>query len=163
MLCLTDSVFHVTSHLPPPPLPDTSCLHKRATMDLLSRLVVPRVSSRWNYIGLQLGVSPEHVEVIAGEHRRKEDCCTALFTDWLQGAPGTGSKQRSWESVLSAVETGHGTEAEGAIREGLRETAAQPDHQPADPDGKVKVCMYTCVRLYHAASAHYFRGRVPNL
>ena len=29
---------------------------------------------------------------------------------------------------------------------------AQPDHHPADPDGKVKECMYTCVRLYHAAS-----------
>ena len=39
----------------------------------------------------------------------------------------------------------------------------QPDHQPADPDGKVKVCMCTCVRLYHAASAHYSRGRAPNL
>ena len=31
----------------------------------------------------------------------------------------------------------------------------QPDHHPADPDGKVKECMYTCVRLYHAASAQY--------
>ena len=131
-------------------------------MDLLSKLVVPRVSSRWSYIGLQLGVSPERLEVIEGEQRRKEDCCTALFTDWLRGTPGTGSKQRSWEAVLSAVETGHGTEAEGEIREGLREAAAQPDHQPADPDGKVKVCMYTCVRLYHAASVHYFGGRVPN-
>ena len=114
-------------------------------MELLSRLVVPRVSSRWNYIGLQLGMSPERLEVIEGEHRRKEDCCTALFTDWLRGPPGTGSKQRSWESVLSAVETGHGTEAQTEIREGLKEAAAQSDHQPADVDDKVKECMYTCV------------------
>ena len=106
-------------------------------MDLLSRLVVPRVSSRWDYVGLQLGVSPESLEEIDGEHQRKEDCCTALFADWLRGAPDTGSKQRSWESVLSAVETGHGTEAQGEIRVRLREAAAQPDHQPADQDGKV--------------------------
>ena len=131
-------------------------------MDLLSKLVVPRVSSRWNYIGLQLGMSPERLEVIEGEHRRKEDCCTALFTDWLRGAPGTGSKQRSWEAVLRAVKMGHGTEAEEEIRESLSEATAQPDHQHADPDGKVKECVYTCVRLYHAASAHYFRGRVPS-
>ena len=133
-------------------------------MELLSKLVVPRVSSRWDYVGLQLGMSSELLKVIEREQLLKMgDCCTALFEHWLQGAPGTGSKQRSWESVLRAVETGHGTEAEGEIREGLREAAAQPDHQPADPDGKVKECMYTCVRLYHAASAHYSRGRAPNL
>ena len=131
-------------------------------MDLLSRLVVPRVSSRWNHIGLQLGVSSELLKVIECEQLLKMgDCCTALFEHWLRGAPGTGSKQRSWESVLSAVDTGHGTEAEGEIREELREAAAQPDHQPADPDGKVKECMYTCVRLYHAASVHYVWRESP--
>ena len=131
------------------------------TMELISRLVVPRVSSRWNYVGLQLGVSPERLEVIEGEHKRKEDCCTALFTDWLRGAPGTGSKQRSWESVLGAVETGHGTEAQGEIRVGLREAAAQPDHQPADPDSKVKgTCMYACLSFYNFASANACTGGI---
>ena len=96
-------------------------------------------------MGLQLGVSPERIDVIEGEHKRKEDCCTALFTDWLRGAPDTGSKQRSWESVLDAVKTGHGTEAQGEIRVGLREAASQTGHQPADTDGKVKgVLVYTC-------------------
>ena len=65
-------------------------------MELISRLVVPRVSACWNYVSLQLRVSLERLEVIEGEHKRKEDCCTALFTDWLRGTPGTGNKQRSW-------------------------------------------------------------------
>ena len=38
---------------------------------------------------------------------------------------------------------------------------AQPDHHPADPDAKVKGCMSTCVKLYHAALALYFGGRAP--
>ena len=49
---------------------------------------------------------------------------------------------------LCAVETRHSTEVEGVSREGLKEATAQPDHQPADPDGKVRECLYTCVRLH---------------
>ena len=154
--CIVHFMRHLHLPLPYIPLQDValSFLHKHPTMELLSRLVIPRVSSHWYHVGLQLGVSPERLEVIEGEHRRKEDCCTALFTDWLRGATSTGSKQRSWESVLRAVETGHGTMAEGEIREGLKEAADQSDHQLADPDDKVKECISTYVRLYHAASAH---------
>ena len=50
--------------------------------------------------------------------------------------------------LLCAVETRHSTEVEGVTREGLKEVPAQPDHQPADPDGKVRECLYTCVRLH---------------
>ena len=121
---------------------DVAFPNKIPTTELLSRLVVPRVSSRWKYVGLQLGVSSECLEVIECEHHMKMcDCCMAMFEQWLRGTPGTGSKQRSWESVLSAVKTGHGTETEGEIREGLREVTAQPDHQPTDPDGKVRECL----------------------
>ena len=49
---------------------------------------------------------------------------------------------------LCAVVTGHSTEVEGVTREGLKEDTAQSDHQPADPDGKVRECLYTCVRLH---------------
>ena len=47
---------------------------------------------------------------------------------------------------LCAVETRHSTEVEGVTREGLKEVPVQPDHQPADPDGKVS--LYACVRLH---------------
>ena len=93
-------------------------------------------------MGLQLGMSPEHLDVIEGEHKRKDDCCTAMFKEWLRGAPGTGNKKRSWESVLCAVETGHGTTAEEEIRKGLREIAAQPDSQAAALSDKVKLSRF---------------------
>ena len=79
--------------------------------------------------------------MVEGEHKRKEDCCTILFSDWLQGTLETCSKQLSWESLLSVVEAGYSTETQGEIRVGLTEAAGQSDHQPADPDGKVKECM----------------------
>ena len=116
------------------------------SLEVLCRLVVPRVSSRWDYVGLQLGMSPERLDVIEGEHKRKDGCCTAMFKEWLRGAPSTGNKNRSWELVLCAVETGHGTTAEEEIRRGLREVAAQPDYQAAALSDKVRavfldVCM----------------------
>ena len=101
-------------------------------------------------MGLQLGMSPGRLDVIEGEHKRKDDCCTSMFKEWLRGAPGTGNKKRSWESVLCAVETGHGTTAEEEIRKGLREVAAQPDYQAAALSDKVRavfldVCICSCI------------------
>ena len=132
------------------PCPDAAYLQDPPSLEVLCRLVVPRVSSRWDYVGLQLGVSPERLDVIEGEHKRKDDCCTAMFKEWLQGAPGTRNKKRSWESVLCAVETGHGTTAEKEIRKGLREVVAQPDYQAAALSDKVRavfldVCICSCI------------------
>ena len=86
-------------------------------------------------------MSPECLEVIESERKRKDNCCTAMFKEslWLRGAPGSGNKKHSWESVLCAVETGHGTTAEEEIRKGLREVAAQPDYQAAALGDKVRV------------------------
>ena len=139
-LVRTNVIHHPSGALCPllPPCPGAAYLQDPPSLDVLCRLVVPRVSSRWDYVGLQLGMSPECLEVIEGEHKRKDGCCTAMFKEWLRGAPGTGSKKRSWELVLCAVETGHGTTAEEEIRKGLREVEAQPDYQAAILSDKVK-------------------------
>ena len=145
--CPLYSNLHVLVMSVSPPYSDASLLCTCPTMELLFGLVVPRVSSRWDYVGLQLGVSSELLQVIEREQFMKMgDCCTAMLEHWLRGAPGTGSEQRSWESVLRAVEVGHGTEAKGEIREGLREAAVQPDYQPSDLDDKVKEYVYICMR-----------------
>ena len=132
------------------PCPGAAYLQDPPSLEVLCRLVVPRVSSRWDYVGLQLGMSPERLEVIEGEHKRKDNCCTAMLKEWLRGALGSGNKKRSWESVLCAVETGHGTAAEEEIRKELKEVAAQPDYQAAVLSDKVRavfldVCIYVIV------------------
>ena len=139
--------------------PDASFLQYRPTLELVSRLVVHRVSSRWDHVGLQLGMTPERLKVIEREQFMKmEDCCIAMFREWLQGAPGTGIKKRSWEVVLCAVESGHGTTAEEEIRKGLKEVVTQLDYRAADFGDKVKtvhldvsIYIYSCtyVTLLH--------------
>lgn len=111
---------------------------------------MPLVSSRWDQVGLQLGMSPECLKVIKREQFMElEDCCNAMFCKWMQKALGTGCKKRSWESVLFAVEYGHGTAAEEEIRKELSKIAAEDDYQAADCDDKVKtVCLMCVVRLY---------------
>ena len=136
--------------------PDAALLQYRPTLELVSRLVVPRVSSQWDHVGLQLGMTPERLKVIEREQFVKlEDCCTAMFREWLQGAPGTGIKKRSWEVVLCAVESGHGTTAEEEIRKGLKEVAAQPDYTAADLGDRVKtvhldVSIYSCTCIFYS-------------
>ena len=94
-------------------------------------------------------MTPERLKVIEREQFKKmEDCCIAMFREWLQGAPGTGIKKRSWEVVLCAVESGHGRTAEEEIRKGLKEVAAQPDCEADNLGDKVKtvhldVCLYS--------------------
>ena len=118
---------------------DAALLQLQPSLELVSRLVVPRVSSRWDYVGLQLGMTPERLKVIEREQFVKmEDCCTAMFREWLQGAPGTGIKKRSWEIVLRAVESGHGTTAEEEIGKGLKEVSAQPDYKAVGISDKVR-------------------------
>ena len=56
---------------------------------------------------------------------------------------------------VHAVEPTHNTKEVGEVRVGLREVAAQTDYQPADPDGKVREYMYTCVRLYNVTACHF--------
>ena len=127
--------------------PDAALLQYRPTLELVSRLVVPRVSLQWDHVGLQLGVTPERLKVI--EREKMEDCCTAMFREWLQGAPGTGIKKRSWEVVLCAVESGHGTTAEEEIRNGLKEVDAQPD-TAADVGDRVKTVHLNVSIVVHA-------------
>lgn len=94
-------------------------------MELIHRLVVPRVAARWRFVGLQLELSPARLDIVHGNHvMNMEECCTAMFEEWLRGGPGTGNKQRVWESVLRAVDIGHGTTEGDHIRDQLREPAA---------------------------------------
>ena len=96
-------------------------------MELLSTLVVPKVSPKWKEVGLYMGLTPNRLQMIEQQHRMMtaKDQCTVMFKKWLYGAPGTGGKNRSWESVLYAVATGYGQAAEKEIQECLREVAAQ--------------------------------------
>lgn len=119
---------------------DAALLPQKPSLELVSSLVVPMLSSKWKEVGLQLDISPNRLQTIGNRYfMNKEDCGTAMFVKWLHAAPGTGDKQRSWESVLHAVKAGHSMTAEEEIRKDLRKIAAQTVYQEADHTAKVNI------------------------
>ena len=48
------------------------------------------------------------IKVVDGDHRRCELACADMFEQWLAWEPGSGNRERTWHTVLSAVEyAGH--------------------------------------------------------
>ena len=120
---------------------DDAYLQIRPTMEVISRDVVPLIAFRWNYVGLQLGMVHECLNVIEKEQRGiMEDCCTVMFSKWMQNSSGTGCKKRSWESVLDAVDLGHGNSAKETIMKKLSEVAPEHGCQATNCDHKVTAC-----------------------
>ena len=92
-------------------------------------------------MGIHLGFTHERLQTFE-RYLRKEMCCNEMFKVWLQDAPdpGAGSKQRTWDLVLSAMEEQDSLAAQ-EIREALRTNVAQAGiegatatNQPQDLD-----------------------------
>ena len=74
-------------------------------MKLLRNIVVPRVSSNWKTIGLNLDIKDCRLSAIEkSEHYKTDACCVEMFSNWLNLAPHTGSLPLTWGSVLFAIE-----------------------------------------------------------
>ena len=71
---------------------------------LLQKSVVPRVSTNWKALGLNLGIQDSCLSAIEKSKPHQPDaCCTEMFSMWLGLAPHTGGLPLTWSSVLSAV------------------------------------------------------------
>ena len=80
-------------------------LRQTPSLKLLRSVVVPRVSSNWKTIGLNLDIKDCRLSAIEkSEHYQTDACCTEMFSIWLNLAPHTGSLPLTWGSVLSAIE-----------------------------------------------------------
>ena len=103
-------------------LPSTdSLLHSKPTMLELLDHVVLRVAARWYHFGLALGVEDYLLEDIkATERGEVETCCTDMLKRWLRGERATGGKERSWSTVLGAVQRCLGQEAASSIAGALQ-------------------------------------------
>ena len=93
-----------------------SLLHSKPTILELLDHVVLRVAARWYHFGLALGVEDYLLEDIkATERGEVEACCTDMLKRWLRGERATGGKERSWSTVLGAVQKSFGWEAASHI------------------------------------------------
>ena len=84
-------------------------------LELLDHVVL-RVAARWYHFGLALGVEDYLLEDIkATERGEVEACCTDMLKRWLRGERATGKEERSWSTVLGAVQKFLGQEAISSI------------------------------------------------
>ena len=60
-----------------------------------------RVTDRWKYIGLALGINNDRLKKIERENKDLEDCLTDILDLWLKKVDGYG--EPSWELLARAV------------------------------------------------------------
>ena len=93
----------------------------KPTMPELLDHVVLRVAARWYHFGLALRVEDYLLEDIkATERGEVEACCTDMLKRWLRGERATGGEERSWSTVLGAVQRCLGREAASSIAGALQ-------------------------------------------
>ena len=93
-------------YVPLPPYADEAALlGYKPLLQHLQNIVVPRVSSNWKTVGLNLDIENSCLLAIEkSKHYQTDACCTEMFSMWLSLAPHTGSQPLTWRSVLSAIE-----------------------------------------------------------
>ena len=85
------------------------------SLELIYHLVVPKMASEWHKVGVLCGVTVEVLKVIREDASDTTRRCSRMFESWLERAPGTGNKPRTWSTLLEAVQSGYGA----ATREGI--------------------------------------------
>ena len=83
--------------------------------------VVYRVAARWYHFGLALRLEDYLLDNIkANESGNVEACCTDMLKRWLSGDRATGGEERSWSTMLGAVQRCLGQEAARSIAGSLQ-------------------------------------------
>ena len=119
-------------HVPLPPYADEAALlGRKPSLQHLRNIVVPRVSSKWKTIGLNLNIKDCRLSAIEkSKHYQTDACCTEMFSMWLSLAPHTGSLPLTWRSVLSAIEKAERVTSEELLAELKRSVEASLPQEP---------------------------------
>ena len=73
--------------------------------------------SGWEQTALGLGVQSYVLEAAKWDnHENPEEACRGVLRRWLLHAPGTGETERTWHSVLEALETSGHSQLAGQLK-----------------------------------------------
>ena len=97
-----------------------SALLQPPSLELIYRVVVPKMASKWHRVGVLCGVSVEVLSVIREDASDTTSRCSQMFESWLEKAPGTGNRPRTWSTLLEAVQSGYGAATSESIEAELR-------------------------------------------
>ncbi len=83
--------------------------------------VVWRVAAHWDHLGLALRMEDYLLDIIKANMRGEVvACCTDMLKRWLRKEKATGGEERSWSTVLRAVQRCFGQETARSIAESLQ-------------------------------------------
>lgn len=77
------------------------------------------MAPKWYEVGLQLNMEQYVLDCVQADGGDFETRCKNMFGKWLDGKVGTGDRQRTWESVLEAVEEAVGSEVCRTIEQSI--------------------------------------------
>ena len=88
-------------------------------MTELDEFIVDPITDGWEQMVLQLGVESLFIDIVKWDNPgQSKEACRGVLNSWLDDKPGTGVAERTWYSVLKALETsGHRQLAEKLRRE----------------------------------------------
>ena len=79
------------------------------SLQAIRKFIVREVAADWSSVAIYLGLESSVIRMARADHPQQcEHACTDIFERWLSWEPGTGERERTWRTVLSAVEeVGH--------------------------------------------------------
>ena len=79
------------------------------SLQAIRKFIVREVAADWSLVAIYLGLESSVIRMARADHPQQcEHACTDIFERWLSWEPGTGERERTWHTVLSAVEeAGH--------------------------------------------------------
>ena len=111
------------------------------------------LASSWEKVVLDLGV--ESVDTV------KMEACQAILNEWLKDEPDTGSKERSWHTVLEALKTnGHGQLAEQLKNKQFGEDSKGQSSELSSSPGRCVLLYCQMVIFLPCYSCEFHRGRI---
>ena len=102
------------------PSTDPILCTKPTMLELLDHVVL-RVAAHWDHLGLALRMEDYLLDIIKANMRGEVvACCTDMLKRWLRKEKATGGEERSWSTVLRAVQRCFGQETARSIAESLQ-------------------------------------------
>ena len=93
---------------------DTSAL---PTLDDVDELIVTQVAAKWQNLAIKLGVKDFLIDVISKNNRHDcEEACQDMLKRWLREERHTGGEERTWSTLLTALDRADFGELEKSLR-----------------------------------------------
>ena len=126
-------------------------ISSKPTLAELDKFIVHLITDGWEQVVLHLGVESSVVDNVKGANPGQcEEACRGVLNSWLNANPGTGVVERTWCSVLEALETsGHRQLADKLKREHFDESCERLVSESTSLPGVCATALWRGCNRYH--------------